>query len=161
MAYSPEKRHAQYLADLADPIRRERLFQKRREGLRRWRKTEKGKKYMSDFGKKWRAVPSNRTAQNFRVKIDYAIRAKRTMRSGKAEALLGCTIPELKRHIESLFLPGMSWSNRSSWHIDHIRPCSAFDLTDPEQQRCCFHYSNLQPLWPIDNILKSNKVTGE
>lgn len=70
--------------------------------------------------------------------------------------LLGCSLDELKTHLESLFLPGMSWENRSQWHIDHKRPCASFDLTDPEQQKQCFHYTNLQPLWARDNLLKSD-----
>ncbi len=44
------------------------------------------------------------------------------------------------------------------WHIDHIRPCSSFDLSDPKQQEECFHYTNLQPLWKHDNRLKSDKT---
>ena len=46
------------------------------------------------------------------------------------------------------------------WHIDHIRPCSSFDLTDLEQQKQCFHYTNLQPLWWFDNIKKSSFYEG-
>jgi hypothetical protein len=52
----------------------------------------------------------------------------------------------------------MSWENHGEWHIDHIRPCASFsDLTQLEQQKQCCHYTNLQPLWAIDNILKSDK----
>ena len=51
----------------------------------------------------------------------------------------------------------MTWQNYGDgWHIDHIHPCAAFDLTDPEQQKACFHWSNLQPLWAIDNFRKSS-----
>ena len=79
--------------------------------------------------------------------------------------LLGCSLEELTKHFESLFTEGMSWDNygnpngdhSNSWHIDHIKPCSLFDLTQEEEQRKCFHYSNLQPLWGIDNMKKSNK----
>jgi len=60
-------------------------------------------------------------------------------------------------HLESLFLPGMSWENRHLWHIDHVLPCAAFDLTNPKEQRRCFHYTNLQPLWALDNIKKRAK----
>jgi len=75
------------------------------------------------------------------------------------EKLLGCTIEECRNHLESLFQEGMTWENHGThgWHIDHIRPCASFDLTDPEQQKQCFNYNNLQPLWAIDNIRKSNK----
>lgn len=48
----------------------------------------------------------------------------------------------------------MTWDNLGEWQIDHRKPCVSFDLTDPEQQRACFHYSNLQPLWEADNKAK-------
>lgn len=52
----------------------------------------------------------------------------------------------------------MTWENWSlnGWHIDHIRPVSSFDLSDHAQVKECFHYSNLQPLWAIDNLKKSD-----
>ena len=54
----------------------------------------------------------------------------------------------------------MSWNNYGfdTWHIDHIIPCDKFDLTDPKQQEQCFHYTNLQPLWAIENWQKANKL---
>jgi len=75
--------------------------------------------------------------------------------------LTGCSFQELTSHIESQFTEGMSWDNYGfyGWHIDHIRPCVSFDLTDPEQQKACFHYSNLQPLWAKDNLVKGGKFT--
>jgi hypothetical protein len=68
--------------------------------------------------------------------------------------LLGCTANELVKYLESRFLPGMSWENRKLWHIDHIRPLASFDLTDVEQRHRAFHYTNLQPLWAVDNFRK-------
>ena len=52
----------------------------------------------------------------------------------------------------------MTWENHGEWHIDHIKPCSSFNLIDIEEQKQCFHYSNLQPLWKIDNLTKGSKV---
>jgi Prasinovirus endonuclease VII len=77
-----------------------------------------------------------------------------------ANEIMGCTIVELKAHIESLWRPGMSWGNRGAhgWHVDHIVPCVAFDLTDPEQQKQCFHWSNCQPLWAKENIMKGDLI---
>ena len=75
-------------------------------------------------------------------------------KSAPTLALLGCSVDECREHLEAQFAEGMSWSNRSEWHIDHIRPVASFDLADPAQQRACFHYSNLQPLWAIDNLRK-------
>ena len=51
----------------------------------------------------------------------------------------------------------MTQKNYGEWHVDHIKPCASFDLTDPKQQEICFHYTNLQPLWAIDNIKKGSK----
>lgn len=97
---------------------------------------------------------------------DSMIRLRRRLRKvlcGEKKAdscrrLVGCSPHELQAHLASRFLPGMNWENRHLWHIDHIRPCSAFDLSDPVQQARCFHYSNLQPLWASDNIRKGSRV---
>lgn len=79
-----------------------------------------------------------------------------TVRAGRTIELLGCSIDELRAHLESQFQPGMSWDNHSvrGWHIDHKKPCASFDLTDADQQRQCFHWSNLQPMWGAENIAK-------
>lgn len=73
--------------------------------------------------------------------------------------LIGCTIQNFKNHLESRFSSGMNWGNygHNGWHIDHIIPCCQFDLSVPEQQINCFHYSNLQPLWASDNFRKTRK----
>lgn len=73
--------------------------------------------------------------------------------------LTGCSIDFLRKYLESLWTEGMSWDNYGldGWHIDHIIPCCAFDLTTEENQRKCFHYTNLQPLWWYDNLAKSSK----
>ena len=73
-------------------------------------------------------------------------------------ALLGCSAEQLRTHLEEKFTDGMSWDNYGyrGWHIDHIRPCASFDLTDPQQQLECFHYTNLQPLWAEDNFKKGD-----
>jgi hypothetical protein len=79
------------------------------------------------------------------------------------EKLLGCTFEYARSHLEAQFTKGMGWDNYgvNGWHIDHIIPCASFDLTDPDQQRQCFHYTNLQPLWAEDNLRKSDKLPHE
>lgn len=71
--------------------------------------------------------------------------------------LVGCSIDKLKQHLESKFKQGMSWNNYGKWHIDHIRPCASFDLSKASEQRKCFHYTNLQPLWAKENLMKHTK----
>lgn len=71
--------------------------------------------------------------------------------------LLGCDMDFFKSYIESKFEYGMNWDRFTYIHIDHIKPCSQFDLTKIEDQKICFHYSNLQPLWEVDNLVKSWK----
>lgn len=77
----------------------------------------------------------------------------------KAIEKLGCTIPEFKTYIESKFLDGMNWQNwkRDGWHIDHIKPLSKFDLTKEMELEKAVHFSNMQPMWAIDNIIKGSK----
>ena len=76
-------------------------------------------------------------------------------RAAPAQELVGGW-NEMAAHLESQFLPGMTWQNHGNdtWHIDHIKPCASFDFNDPQQQHECFHWSNTQPLWAADNISK-------
>jgi hypothetical protein len=72
--------------------------------------------------------------------------------------LIGCNIEFYKQHIEQQFKHDMTWKNHGVlWEIDHIKPCASFDLTDPNQQKECFHYLNTQPLYYSDNRSKGSK----
>ena len=73
---------------------------------------------------------------------------------------MGCSLIEFKNHFEQLFTKNMTWNDfiNGKIHIDHILPCSKFELQNSEEQEICFHYTNLQPLWAKDNIRKSNKI---
>jgi hypothetical protein len=72
--------------------------------------------------------------------------------------VIGCSIIELKEHLESKFSNGMNWENHGlyGWHIDHIIPLSSAN-TEEDLYKLC-HYTNLQPLWAKDNLKKSNKI---
>jgi len=77
----------------------------------------------------------------------------------KTLELLGApSISFVWKHLKSKFKPGMNEKNHGEWHIDHIIPCASFDLKCPEQQKKCFHYTNLQPLWAKDNLSKGSKI---
>ena len=98
------------------------------------------------------------TDLNFKLRSLISRRVRRALKSINKSArtmeLIGCTINELWIHLESKFKPGMRRDNHGLWHIDHIKACSKFNLTDPAQQRECFHWSNLQPLWARENLSK-------
>ena len=96
--------------------------------------------------------PSLRILDNLRSRMLHALKGKN--KSASTIKLLGCTPDELRKHIESQFKPWMTWENHGLWDIDHIKACAKFDFVDPEQQRECFHWSNLQPLEHIANIKK-------
>lgn len=71
---------------------------------------------------------------------------------------LGCSLDQLKLHLENQFKPGMTWENRGkAWHIDHIKPISKFNLLEQSEQEKACHYTNLQPLWAKENLSKGNK----
>lgn len=119
----------------------------------------KARLYCIEYQRKRLATDCDfRLAYNLRARIRNAIH--NNSKSAATFTLLGCSVEELKTHIESMFKPGMSWDNwgRFGWHIDHIIPCVAFNLADPEQQKQCFHYTNLQPLWAHENQTKSGKI---
>ena len=107
------------------------------------------------FATKHRFESEYRLVCNMRSRVSSAVRGKD--KSAKTMELVGCSIKQLRGHLEARFEPGMSWTNYGFWHVDHIRPCASFDFRDRAQQRECFHYKNLQPLWAADNMRKKDK----
>jgi len=98
-----------------------------------------------------------RLLDNLRTRLWCALKAQGVKKTTSTMKLCGCSLEKLKQHLESQFTDGMSWDNKGEWHIDHVKPCAAFDLTDVEEQKKCFHYTNLQPLWAVDNMRKGAK----
>lgn len=95
-----------------------------------------------------------RIKNSLRSRLYAFVKGKNTKSSFE---FVGCSIDELKKHLSSQFTKGMSWENYGRWHIDHIKPCASFDLSNEEEQHKCFNYSNLQPLWAKDNFKKGAK----
>ena len=132
----------------------------------REQKIEQSKKYQRENRKKRNKYRKNRRDKDVQFRIIGNLRSRirsalyNTKKNRHTMELLGCSIEELKIHLEMRFTKGMSWDNYGfyGWHIDHIIPCASFDLTDPEQQKKCFHYTNLQPLWAEDNYKKRDKI---
>jgi len=135
---------------------------------RTWNKNnpEKKKEYDRKARIKWFAKNPTYHRDKYKNNIQHRLKVtlrnrlytlvKKIHKTKRTMDLLGCSTEELKYYLESKFTSGMSWENMGRWHIDHIRPCCSFDLTDPEQQKKCFHFSNLQPLWAKDNLKKGS-----
>jgi len=95
---------------------------------------------------------------NLRSRLRHALNGK--TKSDRTLKLLGCSTEDLWNHLENLFIPGMTRENYGEvWHLDHLKPCSIFNLEDPLEQRKCFNWKNLQPLFAIENLQKSNSYT--
>jgi len=115
---------------------------------------EKIKEYTKYYKREMR-TPKQRLRENVSRRIWRALKGD-VKKSKKTMELIGCSIDELKEHLESGFTDGMSWDNYGDWHVDHIVPCKSFDLSNPREQKKCFHYKNLQPLWAFDNRSKKD-----
>ena len=133
-----------------------------KEKIKQWRlnNKEKIKKYTNKYHKKRIKIdPNYKLIRNMRTRIWFALKGK--YKSKSTIKLLGCSVEKCWQHLESKFQPGMTRKNHGLWHVDHIIPCVSFDLTNPEQQKICFHYTNLQPLWAEDNLKKGAKYDKE
>lgn len=112
----------------------------------------KTKKYKTDIRFK--------ILQNLRGRINSVLHGNN--KSLRTMFLVGCEIDYLMYHIQKKFTKGMSWDNYGlgGWEMDHIKPCSKFDLSKKSEQLKCFNYTNIQPLWAEDNLKKGNKYNG-
>jgi hypothetical protein len=98
------------------------------------------------------ANPEQKLAARYRTSIYQRLASQNTRKSDMNIVLLGCDMQWLVAWLEIQFKPGMTWENYGPvWHVDHKRPCNSFDLSDPAQQRLCFHWTNLQPLFAREN----------
>lgn len=122
-------------------------YKKRRE----YRKQQT--KYEADRRKR---DPFYKSKKLIRDRLLSALKRKTWTKKFKFVEYIGCSKEEFIKHFESKFTEGMTWENQGKWHIDHIIPLSSAK-TEEEMYKLC-HYTNLQPLWAIDNIIKSNKI---
>lgn len=165
------QRHARYKArKLADPETHEAKLAERRAWAKANRKIE-AERWVKDRAKRrterntWKrrydkgrlsSDPIYKLSLYLRKRLNCALKAN--SKAGSAVRLLGCSIEQFKERLESLWLDGMTWANYGLWQIDHIVPLAAFNLLDPEQIALACHYTNLQPLWGIDNLRKGQAL---
>lgn len=93
---------------------------------------------------------------SLRSRIYGALKRNKFVKKSKSLEILGGTYEEIRKHLESQFIDGMTWANHGHWHIDHIVPLSSAK-TEEEMYKLC-HYKNLQPLWAVDNLKKGNRI---
>lgn len=120
-----------------------------------WQK-ENGERRRIRLNERYRTEPNFKIAVNLRTRILNAL--KNNQKVGTTLDLLGCSVDFFREYLGSMFREGMSWDNHGTvWHIDHKKPCASFDLSDPEQQKQCFHHTNMQPLYWQDNLKKGDR----
>lgn len=149
------------------------------------RKTEKRKKWLKIYQRKWEKKPENRAKKriyekerwvkdiNYRIASGLRGRLYKALvdqnaldKKGHIMELLGISLTEYRKYLEKQFQPGMSWGNWGSyrvetpqvWNIEHTIPVATFNLTNPEEQRRAFHYTNTTPMWGKENLEKGAKL---
>ena len=129
-----------------------------RKNMTQEERDEENRKSRIRLKKRRKEDPLYKLACNLRSRISAALKNAKTIKAENSMSLFGCSVDELKAHLESQFTEGMSWGNYGyyGWHVDHIKPCIRFNLLLDTEQKACFHYSNLQPLWAKDNLTKSD-----
>lgn len=121
---------------------------------------EKLKKYFKErYNKKRKTEPLFKLKCNLRNRIWYAFKNKGFKKDARTIDFLGVDWITVKKHIERQFTKGMNWNNYGEWHIDHIIPFSSANTEEEIKQLC--HYSNLQPMWAVDNLSKSDSINGQ
>ena len=133
----------------------QKLIEKRRNYYRKNKEIENSRanNYMKT---RRRIVPIFRLRCSIRSRISTVLKRQGIGKSSSTAEILGCNWDTLRLHIESLFLPGMTWENRDLWHIDHKIPLSS--ASSSEEVIRLNHYTNLQPLWAEDNLKKGAKL---
>jgi len=158
---SARKRYKENTEDFLEKQKKYREENKENIALRRKEYTEENKNKLL---KKQREYEYNRyhndlkyrITKNIRSRTYSAFKAKGIKKSTRTLSMLGCTKEQLIVHIESQFRDGMNWDNKSEWHIDHIIPLSS--AKNESELIKLSNYKNLQPLWEIENKIKSNKL---
>jgi hypothetical protein len=130
---------------------------------RHWHNHPEAKRWYGAFNARRQYGKAKRTKSNYHISKLIRSRVHRVMRgmlkSAPTLSLLGCGLDQFRAHIQGTFKRGMNWNNHGSvWHVDHIQPCAKFDLSKPEEQRRCFHYSNMRALEAGKNISKRAKI---
>lgn len=104
--------------------------------------------------------PLYKLINNFRTAIYQVLKENNINKNGHYFDILKYTPEQLMSHLEDKFSENMSWDNYGEWHVDHVKPISSFMILEigDEEFMNCWSLGNLQPMWGVDNIKKSNKL---
>ena len=148
---------------------------KKAEADRRYSQSDAGKASRDKARKQWKEKfeaengmpvsswrlqndPQFKLHARLNTRISDVLKKQGVVKAAKTAELIDAEIADFKAYLSANWEEGMSWDNygRDGWHVDHIRPCASFDLTDEEQQLACFNWRNLRPMWASENISKSD-----
>jgi hypothetical protein len=140
-----------------------RVLLRERDKKYREQNHEKYLEYKRSLWKKYRKNNLNfKLRENLRNALRRVLNAQNTKKTHPIFKYLGCSIEEFKEYISKQFVEGMSWDSwgKDTWNIDHIKPCSHFDLTKESERFECFNYKNQQPMWAPENWSKGDRYVG-
>lgn len=144
-------------------------YQKYKIKYKRYYKKYRNKalKYMKNYRQTYSKELNRYRREHMKININYRLSSylrtriyqtlKNINKSNSTRKLVGCSIEFLKQYLEQQFTKGMNWENYGKWHVDHIKLCCQFDLSKVSEQKECFNYTNLRPLWAKDNLSRSKK----
>ena len=167
--YDLKHKKQYYINNREEILKKQKIRAKKPEVIER--KKKYNKKYRINNLEKIKQLNAVYIREKYKTDLNYkltkVLRArirmalKHNSKKSRTTELLGASISVVWNYLEKKFKPGMTRKNHGLWHIDHIKPCASFDLTKPEEQAKCFHYTNLQPLWAKENISKGAKYEME
>ncbi len=168
--FDPNKEHAFGVCSYCKPCERQKQNARQRHRYKtdpeykkkslECSKRSKKRDWYKKFSAERLARPEIKIMAALRTRIRGALLKVNKSKDSKTEEIIGISHEGFREYIKSTWKPGMTWENYGvgGWHIDHIIPCAAFNLLAPEQQKKCFHYTNMQALWESENISKNCKL---
>jgi hypothetical protein len=163
--FHKDKTHKDGLASQCISCKKQ-YFKKWRDANKEYRKKhyEDNKEYYNEYSREYKKKrkktdPLFKLKSNLSNRTYLAFKNKGYSKNTKTQEILGVDWEVAKQQIERQFKKGMSWDNYGDWHIDHIIPLSS--AKTPERLKELCHYTNLQPMWKVDNLSKSNKINGQ